>query len=62
MDTALLRPRTGVIVRDPDTRQPLDAKGERKAMTSYWRRRLRDGDVQLVTEPAAPKASPKKDA
>jgi len=34
-----------LIVRDPDTGKPLAAEGEKKPKTSYWLRRLRDGDV-----------------
>lgn len=34
-----------LIVRDPDTGQPLAADGEVKPGNSYWLRRLRDGDV-----------------
>lgn len=51
-----LKPADGLIVRDPDTRAPLTAEGEEKTLTSYWLRRLTDGDV---TEVVLPK--PKKD-
>lgn len=40
--------------RDPLTGKPLDPKGETKPRSSYWLRRLRDGDV---TEGKAPKAA-----
>lgn len=35
----------GLIVRDPQTLAPLDAKGEEKPLSGYWLRRERDGDV-----------------
>jgi len=40
-----LIPRDGLTVRDPKTREPLRAEGERKPRSSYWLRRLKDGDV-----------------
>lgn len=46
METATLVPREGLIVRDPTTGKALDAAGEKKPLSSYWRRRLSDGDVQ----------------
>lgn len=48
-----LKPATGLTVRDPETLQPLAEKGERKPRTTYWLRRLKDGDVTEVQ--AAPK-------
>lgn len=61
--TATLRPAAGLVVRDPDTRQPLADQGESKPLDTYWSRRLVDGDVHLVpattstTQPAAKAAS-----
>ena len=46
-----LKPVAGVTVRDPETFLPLKANGEVKPDTTYWRRRLRDGDVEFVTKP-----------
>ncbi|MGJ4882999.1 DUF2635 domain-containing protein [Bradyrhizobium sp. HKCCYLRH1065] len=34
-----------VLVRDPSTQSPLAMSGEWKALSQYWTRRLRDGDV-----------------
>jgi hypothetical protein len=52
--TATLKPAPGLVVRDPDTREPLRADGEPKLLTTYWSRRLVDGDVHLVPiEPAS---------
>lgn len=43
----------GRFVRDPVTRQPLQAEGELKEMDSFWRRRLAAGDVvETVGRPA----------
>lgn len=61
--TVRLRPAEGLTVRDPLTRQPLDPAGEPRALDTHWRRRLADGDVEIVPadEPetaAAPEAVP----
>lgn len=46
MRTLCLRPaREGLIVRDPVTHAALAPEGESKPLNTYWRRRLRDGDV-----------------
>jgi hypothetical protein len=64
METRTLKPAPGKRVRKPaptaDTPPGWPAEdGEAVAMNSYWRRRLRDGDV---VEVAAPKPAPKKPA
>ncbi|WP_340617231.1 DUF2635 domain-containing protein [Xenorhabdus entomophaga] len=43
-----LKPANGLVVRDPETCQPLATEGERKPRTAYWLRRLKDGDVTEV--------------
>ncbi|CAM3282831.1 DUF2635 domain-containing protein [Xenorhabdus nematophila] len=43
-----LKPVNGLIVRDPDTYQPLPDDGEAKPCTAYWLRRLKDGDVKEI--------------
>jgi len=49
METVTLRPtQAGSIVRDPKTRQPLPAIGKAVEFSTYWRRRLRDGSVEIV--------------
>ncbi|KAB7624322.1 DUF2635 domain-containing protein [Alkalilimnicola sp. S0819] len=56
MDKKLhIKPAPGRQVRDPITAQPLAAKGEHKPASSYWLRRLRDGDVIDLTAPKKPK-------
>jgi hypothetical protein len=50
--TATLKPAPGLVVRDPTTRQPLAEQGEPKPLDTYWCRRLFDGDVHQVPEPA----------
>lgn len=58
MTTATLKPAPHLQVRDPVTRQPLAADGERKPLDTYWCRRLADGDVLLVPDEApAPAAA-----
>ena len=40
-----VKPKQGVMVRDPETREPLKAEGEMKPRDTYWLRRIKDGDV-----------------
>jgi hypothetical protein len=46
-----------MLVRDPVSLKPLDAKGEWKPRTQFWSRRLRDKDV-VEAEPPAQDAPP----
>lgn len=43
-----IKPAPGRRVRDPETEELLNPEGEAKPATSYWLRRLRDGDVVAV--------------
>lgn len=43
-----------LVVRDPETRQPLKAAGETKPRNTYWLRRIKDKSVVEV------KAKPSK--
>lgn len=52
--TLTLKPSPGLIVRDPKTGEPLPETGRDVPDNGYWQRRLRDGDVQLVTAPDKP--------
>lgn len=40
----------GLIVRDPKSGIPLPDNGQEVEDTSFWRRRMKDGDVIAVTE------------
>ena len=55
MDILRLKPASkNVTVRDPRTGRALAARGEDKPRTTYWLRRLRDGDViDMDAKPAA---------
>jgi len=44
-----LKPAKGMLVRDPETGRHLDSKGENKPRSSYWLRRLNDGDVVEIS-------------
>ncbi len=44
-----VKPKKGLLVRDPITRQPLDEKGEIKPRNAYWLRRKLEGSV-VITE------------
>lgn len=52
-----LVPKPGLRVLDPDTLIRLPAEGAPVVMTSYWYRRIADGDV-TVQEPAAKATKP----
>lgn len=58
--TVHIRPRAGAVVRDPETMQPLAEAGEHKPLSTFWRRRLRDGDVVEVKAEKPSLASTKK--
>ncbi len=47
--------RPGLIVRDPQTLAALPDAGADVADTPYWRRRLKDGDVEQKPRPTAKK-------
>lgn len=57
MNTKTLRPNAGRHVVNPETGHALAENGERVELTTYWRRRLSDGDVVEVTPPARPARS-----
>lgn len=46
--TFVVRAAEGRRVRDPHSKQVLAPEGESKPQTSYWLRRLADGDVVEV--------------
>ncbi len=53
MKTSFLIPKTGVLVIDPDTNTPLPPEGAEVRLSTYWQRRIADGDV-TPGQPAAP--------
>ncbi|MFZ5538133.1 MAG: DUF2635 domain-containing protein [Pseudomonadota bacterium] len=53
-DLVHLLPRPGLTVLMPDTFIPLPPEGRTVRLDSYWRRRLRDGDVTVRQTPPAP--------
>lgn len=44
-----IKPRKGLIIRDPETFEPLDEQGEIKPQTSYWLNHLKNGDVEILS-------------
>jgi regulator of protease activity HflC (stomatin/prohibitin superfamily) len=45
-----VKPKLGCVVRDPDDNmRPLSEDGKVVNHTSYWQRRIDDGDVTVVT-------------
>lgn len=57
MPTMFIRPRPGLVVRDPQTLKPLPAEGAEVAASSHWRRRIADGDVTTGRPPAKTQAT-----
>lgn len=51
--TIRIKPRAGLRVLYPGTTQALPAEGGSVPASSYWLRRLRDGDVEKVVEAAS---------
>jgi hypothetical protein len=62
MAKEFLKPRPGLIVRNPLTKEPLPADGAEVVMSSYWRRRIQDGDAVKATKKSSASASAKKEA
>ena len=50
LKTAVIRPTRDLIIPDPATGHPLPEAGRRVVMDLYWRRRIAQGDVELVKE------------
>ena len=57
-----VRPAEGRAVRDPTSRALLATEGEEKPDTRFWRRRLRDKDVEETDRPTAAEAEPAAEA
>ena len=49
MERVILKP-LKEVVRDPRSRIPLKSDGELKKLTTYWNRRIIDGDVEIVKQ------------
>lgn len=53
-DRRTLKPADGCLVRHPADYRPLAAEGEQVEMNSYWRRKLKAGDVIEIKPDATP--------
>ena len=53
------RPAAGRLIRDPDDGLPLPAHGKGIAWSSFWQRRLDDGDREETTQKAVEAAEKK---
>lgn len=40
-----IKPKNGIIIRDPITKAPVPETGREVPESGYWMRRLRDGDI-----------------
>ena len=48
MKTIILKPKIGLIVRDPADKKPLPTNGKRVENSSYWTRRILSKEVEIV--------------
>ncbi|WP_295899296.1 DUF2635 domain-containing protein [uncultured Vibrio sp.] len=46
--TFKIKPKKGLLVKDPLTRNPLKAEGETKPRSAYWLRRVQDKDCIVM--------------
>lgn len=51
MDRKIVTPLNGLAVVDPDTNRPLPAEGAEVVWSTYWQRRLNDGDISVKEAP-----------
>lgn len=56
-----IKPKAGLIIRDPESFEQLAAAGEEKPETAYWLNHLKAGDVELVSDKSASKAKTTKE-
>ena len=52
MQKITVKPMGDLIVMDPATKQPLPREGTAVMKDNYWRRRISDGDVEVVVSPS----------
>ena len=62
MATLHLKPAEGLRVVDPLTRQPLPPGGDQVEASTYWFRRLKDGDVIELPADSLPVQTPDEGA
>jgi len=62
--TLFLAPKQGLRVLNPDQNPPvpLPSGGALVNASTYWQRRIADGDVTVIIPPSKPKAAPKEKA
>lgn len=61
MKSTFVKPSEGLKVRDPLTKKALPVAGASVILSTYWRRRLKDGSVVLVKPTAEKTETPKPD-
>ncbi|MBX3504359.1 MAG: DUF2635 domain-containing protein [Parvibaculum sp.] len=49
-----VKPKPGRVVNMPGTKEELPPTGKLVIFTSYWERRKRDDDIEIVPAPKAP--------
>ncbi|WP_370429596.1 DUF2635 domain-containing protein [Actinobacillus pleuropneumoniae] len=52
MPTFKIKPKAGLLIRDPETFELLNEQGEVKPKISYWLNHLKNGDVEIVADTA----------
>jgi hypothetical protein len=68
METVKLKPKSGIKLKNPETRLELSAEGEDVVLSTFWRRRIMEGDVEIIeskkvdkTEQVVTKSKSKKE-
>lgn len=59
MSRIFVKPKKGMLVRDPISKQMLPENGKAVTKSTYWLRRIKDGDVVLTTKGGVEKAPEK---
>ena len=54
-----IKPKEGLKVVKPETAQHLKAEGEHVEQSTYWLKRIAEGDVTLIEEKEQKQESPK---
>lgn len=49
-----IKPKPGVVLRDPISKQVLPAEGRNVPSSGFWLRRIAEGSVELVASVATP--------
>jgi hypothetical protein len=55
-----VKPKAGLKIMNPVTKRAISAEGEMVVSSSYWSRRISDGDIEVIEQKSAASAELKK--